>query len=81
VQPRRTGMVCSEERGHVEDRAVGVHRTVRSGIRPAGCPGFPDYPLDSGIRPASDTGSGEPDEVVVGEVSAHLGNPGSYKGL
>ena len=32
--------------------------------------------LDTGIRSASNTDSGEQDEVFDGEVSAHLGNPG-----
>ena len=42
VEPRRTGMVRREVRGQAEDRAVGGHRGVRSGIRPAGRPDFAD---------------------------------------
>src|SRR5262249_44941679 len=61
---------------NVEDRALGVHRDVRSGIRPAGCLDGSDYLLDEGIRAGSNRCSGEPDEAVDGEVNAHLGNPG-----
>lgn len=53
-----------------------VDRGGRSASRPAGRPGFTAYPLDRGIRPASNTGSGDPSEVADGEVKAHLGNPG-----
>ena len=33
-------------------------------------------PLDTGIRPACNSDSGEPDEVMDDEVIAHLGNSG-----
>src|SRR3954470_13107791 len=55
-----------------------VDRGDRSASRPAGRPGFSAYPLDRGIRPASNAGSGDPSEVADGEVKAHLGNPGCY---
>src|SRR3954462_2541285 len=53
-----------------------VYRGGRSASRPAGRPGFSAYPLDRGIRPASNASSGDPSEVADGEVKAHLGNPG-----
>ena len=53
-----------------------VYRGVRSGSRPVSV-----YPLDRGIRPESNTSSGDPSEVADGEVKAHLGNPGSRVGV
>ena len=41
---------------------------------------FATYPLDTGIRPASNTGSGEPGMIADGEVNAHLENPGYNRG-
>ena len=73
-------MVRREVRGHVEGIGPsGFHQGVRSGTRPAGRPSCSDYPLDAGIRPASNTCSEDPGEVAEGEVNAHLGNPGSWK--
>ena len=48
---------------------------------PPDAPILPTYTLDPGIRPESNRRSGGPGEVPDGTVSAHLGNPGSYKGL
>ncbi len=71
-------MVRREVRGHVEDR--GRQGSIKAFDRAPGPPDVPpcsDYPLDAGIRPASNTCSGDPGEVAEGEVNAHLGNPGS----
>jgi hypothetical protein len=62
-------MVRREVGGHVKDRPSGVHRDVRSGTRPTGRPDFSDNPLDTGIRPESNTCSGDPGEVAEGEVN------------
>ena len=53
--------------------AVGVFGRA-SGVPDA--PISPTYPLDTGIRPASNTCSGEPGMIADGQVNAHLGNPG-----
>jgi hypothetical protein len=41
----------------------------------------PRAPLDTGIRTESNSDLGEPDEVVDGEVNAHLGNPSCERGF
>ena len=77
VEPRRTGMVRREVRGDVEDRAVRGRSRSSMGHRVRRTPRIlPTYPLDTGIRPESNTCSGGPGEVPDGEVNAHLGNPG-----
>ena len=53
---------------------------ARIGIRPAGRSDLADDPLDEGIRPESNTGSGDPGEVVDGEANIHPGNPRSGGG-
>src|SRR3954471_19819406 len=58
------------------DRAVGDRPRGAIGHPARRPPRFPAYLLDSGIRPASNTGSGDPSEVADGEVKAHLGIPG-----
>jgi hypothetical protein len=69
-------MVCREVR-------EAGRRTSRKG--PSGHPdGHPAcrpcrsrrFFLDAGMRPVSNTCSGEPNEVPDNEVNAHLGNPG-----
>jgi hypothetical protein len=57
-------------------RPSAVYRDVRSGSRPAGRPDLTAYHLDRGIRPESNTSSGDPSEVADGESKAHLRNPG-----
>ena len=57
--------------------AVGVFGRA-SGV--PDIPISPNYPLDTGIRPASNTCSGEPGMITDGEVNAHLGNPGYNRG-
>jgi hypothetical protein len=54
----------------------GRHQGVRLGIGSARRPDFGDLLLDTGIRPESNTGSGDPSKVADGEVKAHLGDPG-----
>src|SRR4051812_42121520 len=73
----RRGWSAVRGGGNVEHWAPGGHRDVRSVNRPAGCPDFPDYLLDVGIRAGSNRCSGESDETMGGVVYAHPGNRGS----
>ena len=61
-------------------RTVGGPSGLGSSIRPAGRSDLADDPLDEGIRPESNTGSGDPGEVVDGEANIHPGNPRSGGG-
>ena len=55
-------------------RAGTSRRSIRHRVRPT--PRSGDLLLDTGIRPESNTGSGDPSKVADGEVKAHLGDPG-----
>ena len=70
-------MVRREMRGDVEDRAVRGPSRRSIGHRVRRMPPIvPTYPLDTGIRPESNTCSGGPCGVPDSEVNAHLGNLG-----
>ena len=59
-----------------EGRVIGGRRGIRTGLRLADRANLAVFLLDPGMRLVSNACSGEPDEVRVNKVNAHLGNPG-----